>query len=166
MKIGQMVVSLGFLLLVAAAGCAWGPESTQIFEFRPQSASGPNLRLVTFKSDTDYPEDRDPEVRAWLDGVVNGGRFNIVSVKTVHSSGYLTAAEVTYDASGRGDGNNVRVTFALSDKDCRNYREKRDPEVRAWLDDVVNGGRFNIVKVQTTYDKVFLVAAEVYYRSR
>jgi len=52
--------------------------------------------LVTFKSDTDYPEDRDPEVRAWLDGVVNGGRFNIVKVQTTYDKVFLVAAEVYY----------------------------------------------------------------------
>jgi hypothetical protein len=82
-------------------------------------------------------------------------------VETHYSLGYLIAAEILYDRSGLGDGNNLRVLFIHSDN---YYDSSRENEVRPKLTATVNSGKYSIVKVQTAYANDYLVAAEVYYR--
>jgi hypothetical protein len=165
MKIRQVALPfmlLGLLLLVA--GCDENhPESTQTLEVNTQPVSGSNLRLLSITSDEHYFNKKQDEVRPKLESTVNGGKYNIVSVKTSYSSGYLTAAEVTYDASGRGDGNDLRVLFIQSDE---YYWNKKAAEIKPKLDAMVNSGKYDIVKIQTTYAQGYLLAAEVYYRKK
>jgi hypothetical protein len=165
MKIRQAVfpfMLLGLLFLVA--GCDENyPESTQTLEVSTHPVSGSNLRLLSITSPKYYFDKKQNEVRSRLETVVNGGEYNIVSVKTSYSSGYLTAAEVTYDASGRGDGNSLRVLFIHSDK---YYWDKKEADIKPRLDAIVNSGKYDVVKIQTTYAKGYLLAAEVYYREK
>ncbi len=162
MKIRQAVFSfmfLGFLFFVA--GCDKNHhESTQTLEMNTQPVSGSNLRLLSITSAKRYFNEKQNEVRPKLETTINGGEYNIASVKTAYSSGYLTAAEVTYDASGRGDGNSLRVLFIQSDKD---YWNEKVADVKPRLEAIVNNGKYDIVKIQTTYVKGYLLAAEVYY---
>ena len=165
MKIRQAVFSFMLLgLLFFVAGCNENnPESTQTLEVSTQPVSGSNLRLLLITSTKYNFIRKQNEVRPKLETTVNGGEYNIVSVKTLYSSGYLTAAEVTYDASGRGDGNSLRVLFIQSDK-YDWYAKAADVKPR--LDAMVNGGKYDVVKIQTTYTKGHLLAAEMYYREK
>lgn len=165
MKIRQAVfpiVLLGLLLLVA--GC-WEnhPESAQTFGVSTQSVSGSNTLLLSFTSSKYFFDQKQNELRPKLETTVNGGEYNITFVKTSYSSGYLTAAEVAYDASSRGDGNNLRVLFIHSDK---YYWDQKAADIKPRLDAIVNSGKYDVVKIQTTYTKGYLLAAEVYYREK
>ena len=167
MKIRQAVFPIALLwLLFFVAGCVLNrlePESTQTIEVTTQPVSGSNLRLLTITSDKHYWDQKQDEIRPKLEATINGGEYNIASVKTSYSSGYLTSAEVTYDASGRGDGNGLRVIFITSDK---HYWDQRAAEIKPKLDAMVNSGKYDVVKIQTTYAKGYLLAAEVYYREK
>ena len=166
MKIKQAVFPvalLGLLLFVAGCGDVDHPESTQTFEVSTQPVSGSNIRLLSITSNKYYFDQKQNELRPKLEATVNGGEYNITSVKTSYSSGYLTAAEVTYDASGRGDGNNLRVLFIQSDK---HYWDQKAADIKPRLDAMVNSGKYDVAKIQTTYAKGYLLAAEVYYREK
>ena len=165
MKIRQAVFPFMFLgLLFFVAGCDENyPESTQTLEVSTQPISGSNLRLLSITSTKYYFNEKQNEVRPKLETAVNGGEYNIASVKTSYSSGYLTAAEVTYDASGRGDGNGLRVLFIQSDK---YYWNEKAADIKPRLDAMVNSGKYDVVKIQTTYAQGYLLAAEVYYREK
>ena len=139
------------------------PEFTQILEVSTQPVSGSSVRLLSITSSKHYLNQKQNEVRPKLKVIINGGEHNITSVKTLYSSGYLTAAEVTYDASSRGDGNNMRVMFIHSNK---NYWNQRAADIKPRLDKVINSGKYNIVKINTTYAQGYLLAAEVYYREK
>jgi len=139
------------------------PESTQNIEFTKQQVSGSNIRLFIITSTEHYLNKKQNEVRPKLEAAINGGGDNITSVKTSYSSGYLTAAQITFDASSRGDGNNMRVIFIQSNE---YYWNKKADEIKHRLDEVVNSGKYDIVKINTTYVKGFLLAAEVYYRKK
>jgi len=165
MKIRQAVFPVVLLgLLFVVAGCNENyPESTQTFEVTTQPVNGSNLRMLSITSTEHYFDKKQNEVRSKLETMVNGGECNIISVKTLYSSGYLTAAEVTCDASGRGDGNNIRVMFIQSDK---YYWDRKAADIKPRLDAVVNSGKYDIVKINTTYAQGYLLAAEVYYREK
>ncbi|MDO8593372.1 MAG: hypothetical protein Q7R59_00535 [bacterium] len=165
MKIRQAVFPFMLLgLLFFVAGCDENhPESTQTLEVNTQPVSGSNLRLLTITSDKRYWDQKQGEIRPKLEATINGGEYNIASVKTSYSSGYLTSAEVTYDASGRGDGNGLRVVFITSD---RRYWDQKAAEIKPRLDAMVNGGKYDVVKIQTTYAQGYLLVAEVYYREK
>lgn len=164
MKIRQVIFPIALLgLLLFVAGCDEEyPESMQILEVT-QPVSGSNMRLLSITSGKYYFNQKQNEIRPKLETTVNGGEYNITAVKTSYSSGYLTAAEVTYDASGRGDGNNMRVMFLQSDRD---YWDDKAAEIKPRLDAVVNSGKYDVVKINTTYAKGCLLAAEVYYREK
>jgi len=153
---------LGLLFFVA--GCDENhPESTHILEVGTQPVSGSNLRLLSITSTKYYFNEKQNEVRPKLEAAVNGGKYNIASVKTSYSSGYLTAAEVAYNASGRGSGNGLRVLFIQSNK---HYWNEKATDVKPRLDAIVNSGKYDIVKIQTTYAQGYLLAAEVYYQEK
>ncbi|MDO8569574.1 MAG: hypothetical protein Q7R89_02235 [bacterium] len=165
MKIRQVMLPVALLgVLFFVAGCEENhPESTQAFEVSTQPVSGSNIRLLSITSTKYQFNEKQNEVRPKLEATVNGGEHNIVSVKTLYSSGYLTAAEVTYNASGRGSGNGLRVLFIQSDK----YRwDEKAADVKPRLDLMVNSGKYDVVKIQTTYAQGYLLAAEVYYREK
>ena len=156
------VVLLGLAFLVA--GCNENhPESTQALEVTTQPVSGSNMRLLLLTSAEYYFDRKQSEVRPKLETTINGGEYNIIAVKTSYSSGYLTAAEITYDASGHGDGNNMRVMFIQSNE---YYWNKKAAEIKPQLDEVVNSGKYDIAKINTTYAQGYLLAAEVYYREK
>ncbi len=165
MKIRQVVFSIAFLvILFFVAGCDENyPESTQTFEVTTQPVSGNNLRLLSITSGEYYLTKKEAEVRPKLETAINGGEYNVASVKTSYSSGYLTAAEVTYDASGRGDGNGLRMLFIQSDQ---RFWDMKAAEIKPKLDAMVNSGKYDIVKIQTTYVEDYLLTAEVYYREK
>lgn len=165
MKITKILFSILFLaLLIIVAGCDENhPESIQTLEVTTQPMSGSNMRLLSVTSTEYYFDKKQNDVRPRLEATINGGKYNILSVKTSYSSGYLTAAEVTYDASGRGDGNKMRVMFIYSDE---YYWDKKAANIKPRLDKVVNSGKYDIVKINTTYAKGYLLAAEVYYREK
>ena len=160
MKIRQVVFPIAVLgLLLFVAGCDENPpESTQTLEV--PTVSGSSLRLLTITSNKYRWDQKQGEIRPKLEATINGGEYNIASVKTSYSSGYLTSAEVTYDASGRGDGNGLRVMFITSDKF---YGDQKQGEILPKLEATINGGQYDVVKIQTTYDQGYLLAAEVYY---
>ena len=162
MRIVFSFMVLGLLFFVV--GCDENrSESTQILEANTQPSSGSNLRLLSIMSDKHYLDQKQGEIRPKLEATINGGEYNIASVKTSYSSGYLTSAEVTYDASGRGDGNGLRVMFITSDK---RYWDQKSAEIKPKLDAVVNSGKYDVVKIQTTYAQGYLLVAEVYYREK
>lgn len=154
-----ILVLLGVGLVLV--GCEY-PESTQTFQ-TAEAVAGSNIRLLTITSEKYYFADKEKEIRARLGAEINGGQRNIVAVKTSYSSGYLTSSEITYDASSTGVGNNLRVLFIYSDKYYWNNRMK---EVQARLNEIVDSGKYDVVKIQTVYTDGYLLAAEVYYRSK
>ena len=165
MRIRQVALSIAlFGLLFIVAGCDENhPESTQTLEVTTQPVSGSSIRLLSITSTKYYFNEKQNEVRPKLEATVNGGEYNIASVKTSYSSGYLTAAEITYDASGRGDGNGLRVLFIQSDK---YYWNEKAADIKPRLDAMVNSGKYDVVKINTTYVQGYLLAAEVYYREK
>ncbi|MDD4900910.1 MAG: hypothetical protein PHS62_02230 [Patescibacteria group bacterium] len=165
MKIRQAVFPIALLgLLLFVAGCDKNyPESAQTLEVSTQPVSGSNIRLLLITSGKYYFDQKQNELRPKLEATVNGGEYNIISVKTSYSSGYLTAAEVTYNTSGRGDGNNLRVLFIQSDK---YHWDQKAADIKPRLDAMVNSGKYDVVKIQTTYAQGYLLAAEVYYREK
>ena len=154
------VVLLGLAFFVG--GCERNyPESTQTLDVTTQPVSGSNIRLLSITSAKFCFIHKQDEVRMKFEAAVNGGEYNIASAKTSYTSGYLTAAEITYDVSVRGDGNNMRVMFIQSNKYF--WRDKA-ADIKSGLDEVVNSGRYDIVKINATYVQGYLFAAEVYYR--
>ncbi|MFA6430607.1 MAG: hypothetical protein WC229_03235 [Candidatus Paceibacterota bacterium] len=161
-QIGFKFMLFGFLLFIA--GCDENLcESMQTLEVSTQPVNGTNLRLLSITSTEFYVNKKQNEICDKLKTAVNGGEYNITSVKTSYSSGYLTAAEVTYDASSRGDGNSLRVLFIQSDK---YYWNEKTDDIKPKLDAIVNSGEYDVVKIQTTYAQGYLLAAEVYYREK
>jgi len=166
MKIRQAVFLVALLgLLLFFAGCSTNsyPESTQTFEVGAQPVNGSGIRILSITSDRYYFDDMQDEVRPRFETMVNGGQYNIISVKTSYSSGYLTAAEITYNADSRGEGNNLRVLFIQSDKGTW---DQKSADIKPRLDAVVNSGKYDIVKIQTTYQRGYLLAVEVYYQQQ
>jgi len=132
----------------------------------PQTAVEDNVRLVLITSDHSYLVDKQKEqkeVLAKLVPMINSGQYNIISVKTSYSWGYLIAAEVTYSVSDRGIGNDLRIIFVTSDKDAD---DDRSQEVQKKLNILFSEATFAIEKVQTVYRNEDLLAAEVYYRDK
>ena len=169
-----VLVLLGVSLVLAGCGADRHSEYTQIFQATTVTAVGPNIRLLLITSEKSYfygyyeyeyyeYEEKEKEVRARLESEINGGQRNVVAVKTSYSSGYLTAGEITYDASGAGEGTNLRVLFVYSDKF---YWYEKMKEVESQLNEIMNSGKYDVVKIQTVYTSGYLLAAEVYYRSK
>lgn len=150
-------------LMIAIVGCDDYPESTQTFDINTQPARGSNLRLLAIASDSYYFDSKQNEVRPKFVATVNRGKYNIISTKTSYSSGYLTAAEITYEASGRGDGNNIRILLISSNK---YHWDRQAADIKPRLDEVVNAGTLDIVKINTTYVQGYVLAAEVYHREK
>jgi hypothetical protein len=123
------------------------------------------LRLLSITSDKNYLNlnEKQNEISPKLEIIINGSNYNITSVKTSYSSGYLVAAEITYDTSGYGEGNELRVILIQSNKE--NWDEKAD-EIRSQLDEVVNSERYDILDINTTCIRGSLRAAEVYYQEK
>lgn len=165
MKIRQAVFPFMLLeLLFCVTGCDTKdiPESTQTLQVT-EVAKGPNIRLLPITSEKYYFYEKEKEIRARLEGEINGGKRNIVAVKTSYSSGYLTSGEIIYDISDSGEGSNLRVLFIYSDK---HYWDEKMKEVQPRLNEIVNSGKYDICKIQTVYARGHLLAAEVYYRSK
>lgn len=162
MKIAKVLFSILFFVVIVAVCLKNHSESTQTLVVSTLPISGSNMLLSI--TSTKYNFDvQESEVRQRLETTINGGEYNITSVKTSYSSGYLTAAEVLYDASGRGDGNNMRVVFIHSD--MYNF-DMKAADIKPRLEEVVNSGKYDIVKIDTTYEGGYLLAAEVYYREK
>lgn len=164
MKNRQIVFSVAlFALLFLVAGCGNYSELAQTLEVGTQPVSGSNIRLLLITSSEYYADKKQDELHLKLEATVNGGEYNIISIKTSYSSGYLAAIEVTYDASDRGDGNNLRVLFIQSDK--FGWDDKA-ADIKSRLGAMVDSGKYDVVKIQTTYVKGYLFAAEMYYREK
>jgi hypothetical protein len=167
MKITKVLFSILFLatfLIIVAGGCHENhPESTQTLKMTTQPMNGSNTRLLSITSTEYFLDKKQNDVRTKLEATINGGKYNIIAVKTLYSSGYLTAAEVTYNVSGRGDGNNIRVMFIQSDE---HYWDRKAADIKHRLNAVVNSGKYDIIKINTTYAEGYLIAAEIYYREK
>jgi hypothetical protein len=166
MKITKVIFSIFFLaLLILASGCQKNyPESTQTLEItKTQPMSGSDMRWISVISNKYYFNEKQDDIRPKLEAMINNGKYNVLYVKTSYSSGYLTAAEMAYDASGRGDGNNMRVMFIQSDE---HYWNKKQDDIKPRIDAVVNSGKYDIVKINSVYAEGYLLAAEIYYREK
>ncbi len=153
------IVVIGLLLFVA--GCDES-KSVQTFEVCTQETEGTDLRMVWITSTKYYYESKQTEVRAKLENLLNGGEYNVVSVKTSYTEGYLTGAEVIYNPSSIcGDGNRLRILFVHN---TYFYFSAKQKDVKLNLYEIVNGGEYDIVRIQTIYVKGYLVAAEIYYK--
>jgi len=169
-----VLVFLGVSLVLAGCGTDRHSEYTQIFQAIKTTEEGQNLRLLRIASEKSYCygyyeyeyygyEEKEKEVRARLASEINGGRHNVVAVKTSYSSGYLLAGEITFDAGGAGEGNNLRVLFVYSDKF---YWHEKMKDIESRLNEIMSSGRYAVVKIQKVYTGGFLLAAEVYYQSK
>lgn len=162
MKIRRKAFLIVFLGLVFfTCGCAWYyPESEQTFEVGSQLMDN-NTRMLSITSDSHYFAAKQEDILPKLNATVNSGKYNIIYVKTFYSVEYLTAAEIAYNASGRGEGNNIRLMIIQSDE---HFWERMAPIIRSRLEEVVNSHRYNILKVNMVYVEGNLVVAEVYTR--
>ena len=166
MKIRQALFPVMFLgILLVTVGCEKKiyPDSTQTLEVNTQPIGGSDIRLLSITSHKDYLYKRHNEVLRKLETTLNEGEYNITSVKTSYSEANLIKAEVTYDASGRGDGNRIRLMFIQSDKSSENGKAA---DIKSQLEGVINSGKYDIVKINRTYFEDYLLAAEVYYREK
>jgi hypothetical protein len=149
-------------------------EYTQIFQAAKATERGPNIRLFRITSETSYCygyyeykwygyEEKEREVRTRFEAEINGGRHNIVAVKTSYASGYLLAGEIIYDVDGAGEGNNLRVLFLYSDTF---YWHEKAKEIESRLNEIMKSGKYDVVKVQKVFSSGYLLATEVYYRTK
>jgi len=157
----RMAVVLLFLIIFAlvCAGCGDTVQNTQTFEFVTASA-GADTRFIPITSGEYYYDKKEAEVSAGFAETVNGGNYNVNTITTSYSNGRLTAAEITYDSSSRGEGNRLRVLLVQSDE---YYYYKREAEVRPKVEEIVNSGAYDIEKVHNIYVEGRLIAAEIYY---
>jgi hypothetical protein len=119
------------------------------------------LRVILLTSDQHYIDHKADEVSPALLEVINSGEYNIVSVKTTYVSGYLTSAEVYYDAVS-GDGNHVRLLLISDDDD--QYIDHKENVVKPLYEEAVNSGNYDVISTRTVYVSGYFVAAEIYYR--
>lgn len=157
-------VLLGCLVLSVAACDESYPESEQTVEVvSPQPVESRDLRLISITTEEYYLDKKEAEVTPRLEAVVNFGEYNVFSMKTSYTNGRLVGADVTYDASGPGLSNDLRVKLFQSGE---YYLDKRSAEVQSLLDEFLASGRldgFKVLKVNTVRQKGYLLAAEVWY---
>lgn len=169
-----ILVFLAVSLIFSGCGADRRSEYTQIFQSAKAMGGGPNIRLLPIASEKSYCygyyeyeyygyEEKEREVRARLEAEINGGQRNIVAVKTSYSSGYLLDGEITYDAGGAGEGNNLRVLFVYSGKF---YWHEKMKEIESRLNEIMDSGKYDVVKIRKVYTSGYMVAAEVYYLSK
>ena len=72
-------------------------------------------------------------------------------------------AESAYDAGGKGEGNNLRVLFVYSEKV---YWHEKAKEIESRLNEIMNSGTYDVVKIQKVTTGGYMLAAEVYYRAK
>lgn len=153
-----------FLLAVLAllVGCGAYPETTHTVKVA-ESKTDANTRILTITSSNFRFDAKEKEVRPKLEKAVNSGQYNIITVKTAYTNGYLTSADITYDSSGPDAGNNTRILLIKSDK----YRyDAQQKEVEPKLREITGSGKYNIIGIETVYVQGYLVAAEVYYKAK
>jgi hypothetical protein len=169
-----ILVFLAVSLIFSGCSADRCVEYTQIFQAAKATERGPNIRLLHIASEKSYCygyyeykwygyEEKEREVRTRFEAEFNSGQRNIVSVKTSYSSGYLLTGEITYDAGGAGEGNNLRVLFVYSDSF---YWHDKAKEIESRLNEIMKSGKYDVVKVQKIYSSGYLLAAEVYYRTK
>jgi hypothetical protein len=165
MKVRRVVLSIILVgILLAVVGCEnYFVQHTQISKVSIQPTAGNTLRTLTTKSNRYYPVDGQLDVQRDFEEIANSGEYNLVSVKTTYAGMCLAMAEIVYDASTRGDGNNVRVMFIFSNK---YFIDQKDKEIRPRLGEIVGSENYDIVKVSTPHVKGYWIAAEVYYREK
>lgn len=142
--------------LVLTMSCNY-PETSQTHEVSKGSG---NVRVLTFNSDEYAPRDKQSKVSEALQKAVNSGKYNIVSITTGYTEGFLTSATMNYDPTQSGEGNSLRLILVLS---AKFPYDDRAEEVKNRLDQITNGGEYNIVDIRTASVEGRIVAAEVYY---
>ena len=160
---GRIRNGLTTLLLTGALlipGCENTTTTQQKNVVCQEVESGKDLRVISIVSNQHYWNEKQPEVRAKVEEIVNGGEYNVVSVKTFYSDAYLTSAEVKYSVGEDCDDRDLRVIFVHSDK---YYWNERQEGVKPRLDELVNSGTLDIQDVNSIMLKGYLVAAEVYH---
>jgi len=157
-KLFLLVISILGLILF---GCD-NPTSTQQKIVVCQSVEdGTNIRIMTITSNKYSWISKQGEVKPNVEKIVNGGQYNVVSVKTFYSDEYLTSAEIKYSIAEDCENQNFRVIFIHSKK--YSWITKQG-EIKPKLEDVVNSGKYDIQDVNTIMLEGYLVAAEVFYR--
>lgn len=168
-----ILVFLAVSLIYSGCGTDRRSEYTQIFQPAKAMKREASIRLLHITSEKSYCygyyeyeyygyEEKEREVRARLEAEINGGQHNIAAVKTSYFSGYLLAGQITYDAGGKGEGNNLRVLFVYSEK---TYWHEKAKEIESRVNEIMNSGKYDVVKIQKVYTGGYLLAAEVYCRS-
>jgi hypothetical protein len=158
-----LLFPISLILLFLTGCCAKVQESVQVFNVGAQPSNGNNLRLLSIGSAKCCFKNQEKEVCAKFETAINGGKYNIISIKTFYSGVYFTAAEITYDVSRCGDGNDLRVLLIQSDK---NYYDEANDVIEPQLVTIINSGKYDVVKIQGVRIEGYLIAAEVYYRQR
>ncbi|KKT34926.1 MAG: hypothetical protein UW23_C0026G0011 [Candidatus Collierbacteria bacterium GW2011_GWA1_44_12] len=136
------------------------PESSQVIEINDTALEGKSIRILRISPDERYIDVKQNLIVPELVDTINSGELNIISVKTGYTGAFLTSADITYDNSGPGKGNALRIKLLILET---RYIDVRDKELSPQLDEFVNSGQYDIVKIQTTYVEGYLVAAEIYY---
>ena len=123
---------------------------------------GENMRVMAIKNNKFFLDEKQEKVKAKIEDLVNGGKYNVVSVKTFYSKEHLTSALVTYNIDKNYNGPGLRVIFISSDKD---YWDQKEKEVKPKLHSIVNSGEYDIKDIKTIFLSGYLVSAEVYYHN-
>jgi len=99
-------------------------------------------------------DEKDGDIRSKLKTIINSGKYNIVSVETIYSSSHLKAAEIAYNSSVRGNGNNMRILL-LQQEDATSFKSV--------FNDTFGGGKHEIIATNIIYKNNHLLSAEIYY---
>lgn len=146
--------------IVAFSGCDNTTTTQQKSVVCQDISQGQNIRIMTVTSDKHYWSKKEIDIKAKVEEVVNGGKYNVISVKTFYSNAYLTSAEIKYNVGEPCDNRKLQVMFVNSNQF---YLYRKQNEVKPKLDELVNSGKYNIKDVNTIMLKGYLVAAEIYH---
>ena len=158
-----LLLSLGLLFLVIACE---GTESQLENRFTCQTIEdGTNIRITTITSEKRWLVDRQEHITKQLEQMINSGKYNVVSINTTYTYGYLDCAVVNYNQVEDGEGRNLRVKLLhgqCTGESTRNWAAIQT-SIELELDTFVNSGKYNIDDIKKILRSGKIVAAEVYY---
>lgn len=171
-KVLKVFLVIGVLCLLAVASLTSSPS---VAGAEPSHlADGHYLRVIII-TDAGGPNSVFPSrsVRARFAGIVNSGKYNIVQTKTVWRKGKMVAAEIYHlvgpsieplSNNSAGKGYCLRVKI-ITDSGGGPNSVVPSRSVRARFKEIVNSGRYDVVRTRTVYRAGKMVAAEIYYQA-
>lgn len=156
LNIKHLLTALSFSAILAISGCARFQSSNNQFVLCPTTDNYVKFPVI---SKWHLMPNKQKDLKPKLEGFINSGDHNIVSVQTTYTDAYLTSAEITYSLDNDCKGNNLRVALIHSNK--RFWHTKQN-DVRPRLEKMITGD-YDILDIKEIRIKKYLVAAEVYY---